>query len=63
MSDLVWKVAACALGRSFPLAAVECECLKQATLFISMTAQWRERPTTQSSITAAGVLLAPTPCF
>lgn len=38
MSDLVWKVAACALG-SFSLAAVECGCLKQATSCISLAAQ------------------------
>lgn len=39
MSDLVWKVAACALGRSFHLAAVQCECLKEATFCISLAAQ------------------------
>lgn len=39
MSDLVWKVAACALGRSFPLTAVECECLKQAALCINLASQ------------------------
>lgn len=39
MTDLVWKVAACALGRSFPLTVVECECLKQATLYIYLAAQ------------------------
>lgn len=43
MSDLVWKVAACALG-SFPLAAVECECLKQAALCVSLAAQWIDPP-------------------
>lgn len=31
----------------------------KATLCISLAAQWRERTPTQSSITAAGVLLAP----
>lgn len=39
VTDLVWKVAACALGRSFPLTVVECECLKQATLYIYLAAQ------------------------